>query len=99
MNKKFSDLGIIIDTSTFIGDKIAIKNIINKNILLKSYKISKSKFEDKICLTIQINVDNQDRIIFTSSKNLMIQIEKIKKEDFPVETKIEMLNNNGYIFT
>jgi len=100
MNKKFSDLGINVDLGNiFSGDKISITKIINKTIIVNSYKLDKSKYENKMCLTIQIKVDDQDRIVFTSSKNLINQIEQIKKEDFPVETKIEIINKNGYVFT
>ena len=48
---------------------------------------------------IRINVDGQDRIVFTGSKNLISQIEQINKDDFPIETKIEIINKNGYIFS
>ena len=99
MAKKFSDLGIIINKDLFSGEKISITKIINKDILVKSYKLSESKFSSNQCLTIQINVDGQDRIVFTGSKNLISQIEQINKDDFPIETKIEIINKNGYIFS
>lgn len=100
MSKKFSDLGIKLDTSgLLLGEKISITKIINKDIVVKSYKLDNSKYENKQCLTIQISVDNIDRVVFTSSKILINQIQQINNEDFPFETKIEIFNKNGYIFT
>ena len=100
MTKKFSDLGIKLDTTGLLmGEKIPMSKIINKDIIVKSYKLDKSKYENKQCLTIQISVDGIDRVVFTSSKILINQIEQIRKEDFPFESKIEIFNKNGYLFT
>jgi hypothetical protein len=98
MTKKFSELGTTMPSNIFVGDKISISKIINKDILVKSFSLSDSKFEGKKCLTIQINVDNEDRIIFTSSKNLLNQLQQVNKDDFPFEAKIEIFNKNGYMF-
>ena len=100
MNKKrFSELGVIVKNDAFSGRKMSIINVINTDIIVKGYKISKSKFENsKDCLTIEFELNGEDRIMFTGAETLKKQIEQIKKEDFPFITKISKVNNS-YHFT
>ena len=100
MNKKrFSELGVVIKNDAFSGKKISINYVINVEIIVKGFKISKSKFENsRDCLTLEIELNGEDRIMFTGSSTLKKQIEQIKNEDFPFLTKISKLNNS-YLFT
>ena len=98
-NKRFSELGIVVKNNSFSGRKINIVNIINTEIIVKNYKINNSKFENsKDCLTIEFELNGEDRIVFTSAEILKKQIEQIKKDDFPFTTKISKVNNS-YQFT
>ena len=91
--KKFSDFagpdGILT------GDKLKLDDILSKEIIIKGYKISDSKYgksgEDKKVLTLQFELEGIDYIIFTGSKVLMDQIEKYKDE-IPFLTKTEKIN-------
>jgi hypothetical protein len=98
-SKKFSELGIVVEPDAFSGKKMSIINIINTEIIVKNYKINKSKFENsKNCLTIEFELNGEDKIVFTGGAYLIKQIEQIKKEDFPFTTKISKINNS-YQFT
>lgn len=99
--KKFSDFNIIAEPNGFTGDKIKIERILNKAIEVIAYKIEDSKFKEKgngKCLTLQIKIKEEQHIVFTGSINLMQQIEKVGKEDFPFETII-IKGNDRYQFT
>lgn len=96
--KKFSELNIDNNISNFfIGDKISIENILNKEIEVHKYSIEKSKYHDE-CLKLQIKIDKTDRIVFTSSKNLINTIRKINEDCFPFQTKLHK-KYNSFFFT
>ena len=91
----FKDFNIKPELKSFIGDKIPIKRIFNTPITVIDYKIEKSKLENGTqCLTLQIEKQNEKRVVFTGSSVLMQQIEKVSKNDFPFETTI--INDNEY---
>ena len=101
MTKKFSDLGIKANTTGFIGNKIAIRLVVSKPIVIHKYKIEKSNFEKGSGkrLVLQIEYEQQKRIIFVGSQSLMDMIQQVNESDFPFETTIIQLENNQYIFT
>ncbi len=88
--KKFSDLGIKVPDSSFSGDKIRIDRILNKDIRILDYKVGISQYEKGSgkLLTLSINVDNEPRIVFSGSTNLINTLELIPKADFPFLGKI-----------
>lgn len=97
--KRFSDLGIQTETQTFIGDKVKVKNILNKEITVHNYKIEESKFKDKgKCLHLQIKIGDEMRVAFTGSKGLISVIEKVSLDDLPFTTTI-VSNNERFEFT
>ena len=91
--KKFSDFAT--DDGVLTGDKLRLEDVLGKEIIVKGYKISNSKYgkkgEDKKVLTLQFELEGVDYIIFTGSNVLMDQIEKYKSE-IPFMTKIEKIN-------
>lgn len=96
--KRFGDLGIKVEVNTLTGEKIKIAKVIGKEILVKDFKVTDSKYEKTThCLTIQIEMHGENKVIFTGSTMLKNQIEQIKKEDFPFITTIE-INNDTYQF-
>jgi RNA-directed DNA polymerase len=96
--KKFSELNIDNKLSDlYIGNKISINDIINKKIIIFKYNLEKSKYKDSY-LKLQIKLNNEDRIVFTGSKNLINTINKIEKNDFPFETTV-MKRFDSYFFT
>lgn len=98
---KFSDFGITSTVETFVGKKIGARKIIDKDIKIFRYKIEVSKFPEKgngkrLCL--QIEYDNEKRIVFTGSVFLQNLIEQVPVEKFPFNTKI-IEDNERYIFS
>ncbi len=87
--KKFSDFDIKAETKSFSGDKITIDRILNREVVVRDYKIEKSKFEGKgNCLYMQIELNGMKYVVFTGSAYLMEQIQQIDAADFPFSTTI-----------
>lgn len=99
---EFKNFGIESVSPSFVGDKIKMTKVLNKKIVVHGFKLDKSKFTEKgngNCLCLQVKVDNEDRIIFTGSSNLMLLIQKVPKENFPFSTTIIKDDNDRYQFT
>ena len=78
--KKFSDFA---RAEPLDGDKIKIQEVLGKEIKVLDYKIAASKFPSDgngKRLTLQIEIDDIHRIIFTGSVALMGQVERYKEE-------------------
>lgn len=91
----FKDFNIKPELSPFTGDKIAIKRIFNVPIKVLSYKVEPSKHKKgSDFLTIQIEHQDEKRVIFTGSSILIKQIQRVPKDKFPFITTIK--NNNEY---
>lgn len=87
--KKFKDFNIKPILPPFTGEKISINSLLNVEIKVLNFKIedSKKKPGTKL-LTIHIEHNNIQRIIFTGATILMQLIEMIPKDDFPFKTTI-----------
>lgn len=85
----FKDLGIKPKENLFTGKKIEIDDVLNIEIIVEGFKIedSKKKHGTKY-LTLQIEVEEIKRIVFTGSKNLMDLISQVPKDKFPFKTTI-----------
>jgi len=95
--KRFKELGIAAPAKGFVGDKIKIARILNKEVMVEAFKIEASKFPDKgsgqrLCL--QLMVDGEKRILFTSSGFMMEMIKKVPAEHFPFLTTICEINEH-----
>lgn len=86
--KRFSDLGIKVQTTAFVGDKLKVSKILNRQIVVHDYKIEKSKHNDGDCLYLQIELNQTKYVVFTGSTNMMKQIKQVPKNAFPFETII-----------
>jgi uroporphyrinogen-III synthase len=89
--RKFSDLQITTPAESFIGDKVEMKRIVDKEIVVERYKIETSKFPkpgNDRCLTMQIQLAGEKRVVFSSSKGLMELIEQVPQGGFPFSTTI-----------
>ncbi len=97
--KNFADFAT--DDGVLTGDKLKLDDVLSKEIIVKGYKISDSKYgknnEDKKVLTLQFELEGINYIVFTGSKVLMGQVEKYEVE-IPFMTKIEKVNT-FYSFT
>lgn len=96
--KQFKDLNIeAIVVNEFIGDKIDMKRIINRPIIVHKAKIQPSNY-DGLRLAMQIELNNEMRVAWNASKFLMNAIEQMKDDDFPFATTI-VNENDCYKFT
>ncbi len=98
--KQFKDLGVTTIVQSFIGDKIKIERILNREITVYDYKIEDSKFNkgNGKCLYMQIGIGEIKYVVFSGSTVLMGTIQKITKEDFPFQTTI-IKSNDHFEFT
>lgn len=97
---QFKDFGIKTTIKSFIGDKIKIERIVNREIYVYAWKIEKSKYEkgNEKCLHLQIGIGDVKHVVFTSSKFLQQAIAEIPEEGFPFKTTIVKINDH-YEFT
>jgi hypothetical protein len=97
---QFKDFGIKTDMSTYVGDKIKMSKVLNREITVLKYKIEESKFgvqgTQRMCL--QIELAGVRHIIFTNSRVLRDMIERVPQEGFPFTTII-IENNERFEFT
>ena len=80
-HKRFSDFAK--ESAILDGDKLSIKAIINREILIIGFRLSDSKYSknnNSQCLTLHIELDAKRYIVFTGSIILIEQIEKYKDE-------------------
>lgn len=93
--KNFSDFKIVPIIENFVGDKIETKKLLDKEIVVKSFKVGPSNFKDRgDRLDLQIEYKDEDRVVFTSGKYLIQTIEKVPKDCFPFKTKIVELDGH-----
>ena len=86
----FSELNIKPKENTFTGKKIEIDDILNTEIIVEGFKIQDStKKQGTKYLTLQIEKEENKRVVFTGSKNLMDLINQVPKDKFPFKTTIK----------
>lgn len=87
--KSFKDMGITLSSTSFIGDKIKMDAILNREILVHDYRIEDSTLKPGTkCLWMQIEVDGRKRVLFSGGKGLMQMIQQVDRADFPFKTTI-----------
>jgi hypothetical protein len=98
----FNQFNIEYVSKGFEGEKIRIAKILNREIVVHDFKIEDSKvFTDRgscKCLHLQISVDNEKRLVFTSSTGLIEVIQQIPRDGFPFRTTI-IQENERFKFT
>lgn len=94
--KQFKELGIIPTLQNFVGDKIKMERILNRQITVHDFKIEDSKYEkgNGKCLYMQISIGEIKYVVFSGSSVLMSTIQQIGKEDFPFQTTIVKSNDH-----
>lgn len=88
--KSFADLNIT-KSQRLQGDKIKISKVLNRQIIVHSYKVEPSKYEKNksgCCLYLQIELDGIRHVIFTGSDVLIEQIKQVPESEFPFSTTI-----------
>lgn len=94
--KKFNEFKLKPVVNGFVGEKIDINRILNKEIIVEKYKVEDSKFTDKAykkCLNLQIIVDGTQRVVFIGARVLIETISQLEEDDFPFKTTIVRMNN------
>lgn len=89
--KKFSDFKIEVKSTAFVGDKIKMIKILNREIEIVACKVENSNYPDKgdgKRLVLQIKMGEELRIVFTSSMSLRNQITQVPESGFPFMTTI-----------
>lgn len=95
----FKDLDIKPNITSFIGDKVKVKSLFNQPITILDYKIGRSSAKPGTdLLTLQIEKSGEKRVVFTGSKVLIDQINRVTKEKLPLVTTIKG-DNDYYEFT
>lgn len=98
--RHFKDFGIKPASKSFVGDKIKIERVLNREIIIHDFKIEDSKYERgcKKCLHLQISIADTKHVVFTGSAVLMELIEKVPEDYFPFSTTIKK-ENDRFEFT
>lgn len=96
--KKFSQFDIKISQKGFIGDKIKIQKILNREIVVHHYMITDSKHFKGKCLKLQISLNDNMHVLFTGSNGLIEGITQVPDNAFPFETTI-IEKDDRYLFT
>ena len=75
------------------GDKMPLDDVVNKEIIVTSFNISKSKFSngDGLKLTLQFELKGVKHILFTSSAVLRKQCEEYK-DKIPFITTVKHIH-------
>jgi hypothetical protein len=100
----FNQFNITSNTTSFVGDKIKMIKILDKQIIVHHYKLDDSKvYKDKNrgtckCLQLQITYNDEKYVIFTSSSGLIDMIQQIPLGGFPFTTTI-IKENDRFIFS
>jgi len=80
--KRFSDFADD-EALPLKGDKVKIEDVIDKEILVTGFKLMDSKYNKNghpKCLTLQIELNKEEHIVFTGSNVLIDQVERYKDE-------------------
>jgi hypothetical protein len=101
---RFSQFNIKAPAKGFEGSKIKMARILNREIVVHDFKIEESKVEayrekgTGKCLYLQISVDNEMHVVFTSGTGLIETIQQVPRDQFPFTTTIKE-ENERYKFT
>ncbi|MDR3244673.1 MAG: hypothetical protein LBT79_07995 [Elusimicrobiota bacterium] len=90
--KRFADFAE--EDAALDGDKISIEKVLNLELKILGFRISKTKYEEsrnENCITIQFELNGKRQVIFTGSNVLMNQLQKYQKE-LPFVATIKKIN-------
>lgn len=99
--KSFKEFGIKTASQAFVGDKIKMEKILNREIIIHDYRIDDSKFEgakNNKCLVLQIEFKEEKHVVFTGATVLIESIQQVPKKEFPFTATI-IKENERYEFS
>jgi hypothetical protein len=87
---QFKDFGIKPKLQSFVGDKIKLSKVLNREVTIHDFRIEDSKYGsgNSKCLYLQIELNDTKHVMFTGSKSLIEMIEQVPKSNFPFKTTI-----------
>lgn len=92
--KRFSDFAK--EELRLDGKKIKIDDILNKDIIVMSYTLADTKYGKNKCgkyATVQFNYEgNEEKYIFFTGSDILIEQLSRYKEEIPFETEIKKIN-------
>ncbi len=98
--KKFSELGITLNTKALLGKKVPIEDVLHEQLIIESYRIEKSIYPETgngLCLYLQVVHNGKQRVVFTGSVYLQNLMNQTKADDLPFEATIVPVGK-GYAF-
>jgi hypothetical protein len=100
--RDFKELGVKPTVQkSFVGDKMKINKIMNREIVVHAYRIEDSKYGEggEKRLQLSFSLGDVRHITFTASIVLMDMIRQVKPEDFPFTTTIIETDNGSFEFS
>jgi retron-type reverse transcriptase len=98
----FKELKIKAPDKGFEGDKIKMQRLVNRQIIVHKYKIEDSKvYKDRgtgKCLQLQVSLNGEKHVVFTSASGLIDVITQIEEANFPFQTTI-VKEGERFLFT
>ncbi len=101
---RFNQFNVNTPPKGFEGDNIKMSKILNREIIVHAFKLEDSKvkaFQERgagKCLYMQISINEDMHIVFTSANALIDVIKQIPAKGFPFATTI-IQESDRYIFT
>jgi hypothetical protein len=95
--RQFKEMGITAERKAFVGDKIKVERILNREVIIHGFRIEPSKYLEKgngKCLYMQIELKDEKHVVFTSSMYLQDMIAKVPDDGFPFKTTIVKINDH-----
>lgn len=91
MHKRFSDFAE--EATPLDGDKVKIESILNREILVIGFKVTHSKYKENSlqCMTLQFDIDNSRKVVFTGSSVMIEQVQRYK-DQIPFYTTIKKID-------
>lgn len=89
--KTLQQLGISPAPAGFVGKKIEMEDVFDRDIVIHAFRITDSKYPKKNNdkrMDLQIEIDGAKRLVFTTSINLMNVMKQVGDENLPILTKI-----------
>jgi hypothetical protein len=89
--KSFKDFGIKSEIKSYIGEKIKMDKVLNREIIVLDGKVEPSNYKDKGSgnrVVLQIKYKEEMRVIFSGAVGLIDVISRLPKDAFPFSTTI-----------
>jgi hypothetical protein len=92
--KKFSELGVTLKPNKLVGEKRALRHVLDVDITVHDFRIKPAKYTNKSdkCLYLQYSIDGKMYVAFSIAKFLMETLQALPADSLPFTTKITNKN-------